>query len=225
MLTQPRVIFFYLSLVHWPLPGRFSLEHDITTSTALMAPLTTLSSLLELTILLLVALYLFVRPQTRMVGFLLLWPAIALVIESSFIPLEMVFERRMYLPMGGLALLPGVGLVVMNDRRAELTSGYAAILLVIAAGLAASTSERTKTWQDPLTLNADAVAKAPHSSRAWSNLGMYRYLNGDRAGAMAALEKAIELSGGKERRALEHLGIIYLDLGDLDRAESLVERA
>jgi tetratricopeptide (TPR) repeat protein len=42
---------------------------------------------------------------------------------------------------------------------------------------------------------------------------------------MAALEKAIELSGGKERRALEHLGIIYLDLGDLERAETLVERA
>ena len=54
---------------------------------------------------------------------------------------------------------------------------------------------------------------------------MYRYLSGDRDGATAALEKAIELSGGKERRALEHLGIIYLDLGDLDRAEALVERA
>lgn len=225
LLTQPRVIFFYLSLVLLPLPGRFSLEHDVVTSTSLMVPPSTLLSLAGLAVLLLAALYLFVRPRTRVVGFLLLWPAIALVIESSLIPLEMVFEHRMYLPMVGLALLPGIGLVTINEHRPPFMSGYAAVLCVVAAGLAASTSERTKLWQDPLTLNADAVEKAPNSSRAWSNLGMYRYLNGDQAGAMAALEKAIELSGGKERRALEHLGIIYLDLGDLERAETLVERA
>ena len=225
LLTQPRVIFFYLSLVILPLPGRFSLEHDVVTSTSLMVPPSTLLSLSGLAVLLLAALYLFVRPRTRVVGFLLLWPAITLVIESSFIPLEMVFEHRMYLPMVGLALLPGIGLVAINEYRPAFTSGYAAVLFVVAAGLAASTSERTKLWQDPLTLNTDAVEKAPNSSRAWSNLGMYRYLNGDQAGAMAALEKAIELSGGKERRALEHLGIIYLDLGDLERAETLVERA
>ncbi len=54
---------------------------------------------------------------------------------------------------------------------------------------------------------------------------MHRYLEGDRGGAMAALEKAIELSDGKEKKALEHLGVIYLDLGDLDRAEALVGSA
>jgi hypothetical protein len=35
LLTQPRVIFFYLSLILWPLPGRFSLEHDFAVSTSL----------------------------------------------------------------------------------------------------------------------------------------------------------------------------------------------
>lgn len=38
LLTQPRVIFFHLSQVLWPLPGRFSIEHDFTTSTALLTP-------------------------------------------------------------------------------------------------------------------------------------------------------------------------------------------
>lgn len=54
---------------------------------------------------------------------------------------------------------------------------------------------------------------------------MHRYLSGDQAGAIAALEKALELSGGRELKALEHLGVIHLDLGDLDRAEDLVTRA
>ena len=225
LLTQPRVIFFYLSLVLWPLPGRFSLEHDFAVSTSLLGPPTTLLSLLGIAVLIFTALRLFVRPQTRLLGFLLLWPAMTLVIESSFIPLELVFEHRMYMPMVGLAVLAGAGLLALCHRLPKYAPGSIAVLLVIALALAVSTSQRTKLWQDPLTLNADAVRKAPNSSRAWSNLGMYRYLSGDQDGAIAALEQAIELSGGKEMKALEHLGVIYLDLGDLERAETLVGSA
>ena len=225
LLTQPRVIFFYLSLLLWPLPGRFSLEHDFAVSTALTSPPATILSLLALTVVLLAAVYLFLRPKTRLPGFLLLWPALTLAIESSFVPLEMVFEHRMYLPSVGLALLAGAAWIAVRDRRPAYAKAFAALVAVIALGLALSTVERTKLWQEPLVLNEDAVKKAPNSSRAWSNLGMHRYLSGDQAGAIVALEKAIELSGGKEGKALEHLGVIHLDLGNLDRAGDLVERA
>lgn len=225
LLTQPRVVFFYLSLLLWPLPGRFSLEHDFAVSTALTSPPATILSLLALAIVLLAAVYLFLRPKTRLPGFLLLWPALTLAIESSFVPLEMVFEHRMYLPAVGLAILAGVAWISVHDRRPAYAQAFAALVAVIALGLALSTVERTKLWQEPLALNEDAVTKAPNSSRAWSNLGMHRYLSGDQAGAIAALEKALELSGGRELKALEHLGVIHLDLGDLDRAEDLVTRA
>ena len=225
LLTQPRVIFFYLSLVLWPLPRRFSLEHDFAISTSLTAPATTILSLLALVGLLLAALYLFARRRSRLLGFLILWPAITLVIESSFIPLEMVFEHRMYMPMVGLALMPGVAWFAIRDRWPAYSKAYAITLVAIALGLAVSTAERTKLWGDPLTLNENTVRNAPNSSRAWSNLGMYRYLDGDRTGAIAAYEKALALSGGKEKRALEQLGVIYLDLGDLERAEALVRSA
>lgn len=225
LLTQPRVIFFYVSLVLWPLPRRFSLEHDFAISTSLIMPPSTVVALLGLSILLLAALYLFVRPRTRLLGFLLLWPAMTLAIESSFIPLELAFEHRMYMPMVGLAMLPGIGWLAIRDRRSWLSKGYAAAVVAIALGLAIATAQRTKLWHEPLTLYTDVVGKAPNSSRAWGNLGMYRYLSGDQAGAMAALEKSIELSDGKDKRALEHLGVIYLDLGDLERAESLIDRA
>lgn len=225
LLTQPRVVFFYLSLVLWPMPGRFSLEHDVVVSTSLLSPPTTLLSIFALAALVVAAVALFVRPGTRAIGFLLLWPAMTLAIESSFIPLEMVFEHRMYMPMVGLTLLAGAGLVALTQRRPAMLPGVVAAALAVALALAIATAMRTTTWQEPLTLNEDAVRKAPGSSRAWSNLGMHRYLGGDRDGAIAALEKAINLSGGRERKALEHLGVIYLDLGDLDRAEALIARA
>jgi tetratricopeptide (TPR) repeat protein len=220
LLTQPRVVFFYLSLVFWPLAGRFSLEHDFAVSTSLTSPPATIASLLALALFLLAAVYLFVRPKTRLPGFLLLWPAMTLAIESTFIPLEMVFEHRMYLPTVGLVLLAGAAWVGLHDRWPGYSKVIAAMAAAAALGLAVSTMERTRLWQEPLALNEDAVAKAPNSSRAWSNLGMQRYLDGDQAGAIAALEKAIELSGGSEKKALEHL-----DLGNLDRAENLIERA
>jgi tetratricopeptide (TPR) repeat protein len=225
LLTQPRVVFFYLSLVFWPLAGRFSLEHDFAVSTSLTSPPATIFALLGGALILLAALYLFLRPKTRLTGFLLLWPAMTLVIESSFIPLEMVFEHRMYLPMVGLALLAGAAWIAVHDYRPAYSPAFAAVVAVVALGLTLSTAKRTELWEEPLLLNEDAVKKAPNSSRAWSNLGMYRYLGGDQAGAIAALEKAIELSGGREMKALEHLGVIQLDLGNLERAEALVGRA
>jgi tetratricopeptide (TPR) repeat protein len=225
LLTQPRVFFFYLSLLLWPLPGRFSLEHDFAVSTAVTSPPSTLLALLTLAMLLLAALYLFSRPKTRVFGFLLLWPAMTLAIESSFIPLELVFEHRMYMPSVGLALLPGMAFISLRDHRPAYLIACAAAFIAVALALGASTAERTRLWLDPLVLNEDAIKKAPNSSRAWSNLGMYRYLGGDQAGAIAALEKSIELSAGREKKAFEHLGVIYLDLGDLERAETLIERA
>ena len=225
LLTQPRVIVFYLSLVLWPVPWRFSLEHDFAISTSLLDPPATLASLLALTVFVLAALYLFVRPKTRVYGFLLLWPVMTLAIESSFIPLEMVFEHRMYMPMVALAILPGAGLVALQRWRPGYSAALSILLTAVALGLSYSTIQRTQLWQDPLTLNEDAVRKAPGSSRAWNNVGMYRYLGGDQAGAMAALERAIELSDERETKALEYLGAIHLDLGDLDSAESLIARA
>ena len=225
LLTQPRVVFFYLSLVFWPLAGRFSLEHDFAVSTSLTNPPATILALLGIALILLAALYLFLRPKTRLTGFLLLWPAMTLVIESSFIPLEMVFEHRMYLPVVGLAALAGAAWIAVSDGHPAYSPAFAAVVAVVALGLAFSTAARTELWQEPLVLNEDAERKAPNSSRAWSNLGMHRYLGGDQAGAITALEKAIELNGGKETKALEHLGVIQLDLGNLDRAEELVGRA
>jgi hypothetical protein len=143
LLTQPRVIFFYLSLVLWPLPGRFSLEHDFAVSTSLLGPPTTLLSLLGIAVLIFTALRrLFVRPQTRLLGFLLLWPAMTLVIESSFIPLELIFEHRMYMPMVGLAVLAGAGLLALCHRLPKYAPGFIGVLLVIALALSVSASPR-----------------------------------------------------------------------------------
>jgi hypothetical protein len=224
LLTQPRVIFFYLSLVLWPLPGRFSLEHAFPVSTSLLAPPTTLICILGLVVLLLAALWLFARPTSRIVGLLLLWPFATLAIESSFVPLELVFEHRMYMPMVGLVALLGIAILSLARRYPGREIALAGTVALATIGLSFSTSVRTNDWRDALALQVDAVRKAPDSPRAWTNLGLQRYMAGDKAGAIDALETALELSDGKEPKALEHLGVIYLDRGELDRAEALIDQ-
>jgi uncharacterized membrane protein YozB (DUF420 family) len=46
ILTQPRVLLFYLSLLLLPLPGRLSVTHDIVKSTSISSPITTLPSII-----------------------------------------------------------------------------------------------------------------------------------------------------------------------------------
>jgi len=225
LLTQPRVVFYYMALVAWPMPGRFSVEHDFLVSTSLLSPPTTLLSLAALAGVIAVALFLFLRTRTRLPGFLLLWPLATLAIESSFIALELVFEHRMYLPLTGLAALVGISVLSLIRSYPEYSKAVVALLLLVAIGLSVSTMKRTSMWREPLLLYEDAVTKAPASSRAWGNLGLYRYQGGDAEGGLAALELAVDLGNGKDAKVLENLGVVYLDLGRLDDAASLIRHA
>jgi Flp pilus assembly protein TadD len=225
LLTQPRVIFFYLSLVAWPVPWRFSIEHDILVSTSLTSPTTRAISLVALMLTATAGLLLFIRARTRIPGFLLLWPLATLAIESSFLALELVFEHRMYMPLAGMAILAGVIALTLIQRHAAYARLLPAAALLVGIGLSIATMQRTLIWREPLILYQDAVTKAPESSRAWGNLGLSRYEAGDEAGAVTALEKAVELGGGKDAKALENLGVIYMDQGRLPAAARLIRQA
>ena len=96
LLTQFRVVIFYISLVVLPYPSRLTLEHDFALSYSLLDPFTTLLSLFALLLFILAAI--FSARRERIFSFCILWFFGNLFIESSFIPLEIIFEHRTYLP-------------------------------------------------------------------------------------------------------------------------------
>ncbi|MDH3466578.1 MAG: tetratricopeptide repeat protein, partial [Gammaproteobacteria bacterium] len=87
LFTQPRVIVFHFSQILWPLPGRFSLEHQFVLSTDLLTPGSTLSAFLAVIVWCALGLWAVLQKRRRIVGFLLLWVPATLIIESTFIPL------------------------------------------------------------------------------------------------------------------------------------------
>ncbi len=114
VLTQFRVVLYYLSLLIYPSPSRLNLAHDFSVSKSILDPASTLVSIVI--ILGLVGYSLWIAKKRPILSFCILWYFGNLFIESSFFPLEMVFEHRLYLPSIGPFVL-FVLLVVRGIER------------------------------------------------------------------------------------------------------------
>ncbi len=99
VLTQFRVVLYYVTLLIYPLPSRLNLDYDFPISKTILDPPTTLVSILVIAGL--VGYSIWVAKKRPVLSFFVLWYFGNLVIESSIFPLEMVFEHRLYLPAVG----------------------------------------------------------------------------------------------------------------------------
>ena len=166
VLTQFRIVVIYISLLLYPHPSRLNLLHHITTSNSLLEPITTLLSLLIIVGLIGLAIYL--ARRQRLISFCILWFIINLVIESSVIGLEMIYEHRLYLPMLGFALVVSCLLFhFLSKRRLWAIVVSAVIILSLCTG----TYVRNRVWHDSIMLWSDVLSKNPQSHRAHLNLG------------------------------------------------------
>src|SRR5690606_25539329 len=73
-------------------------------------------------------------------------------LESSFLPIELYYEHRNYLPSFGLLLMSAGGLALLPDKIALSFSGrprpFLMLLSVLLVVLAFSTWGRVLVWQD-----------------------------------------------------------------------------
>jgi Flp pilus assembly protein TadD len=191
LLTQGRVVVLYLGLILYPLPSRLNLSHAFVPSSSLLDPPTTLLSFGLLAALLVAAIRL--APRYRLVSFGILWFFLHLGIESSVVPLELVFEHRVYWPLVGPALLVSHLLFDrLGDRRA-LAFGLSAVLV---ASLGCATVLRNQTWRDAVTLWSDVVAKSPADARARYSLGFSLAAEDRIEEAIAQYREALRLDPG-----------------------------
>jgi hypothetical protein len=114
LLTQSRVVLYYLSLLVYPHPSRLNLDYDFPVSHSLLDPPTTLISLLAIAALLVLSVW--KARESRLLSFSILWYFGNLAIESSIFPLEMVYEHRLYLPSVGPFLLFSLALILGLER-------------------------------------------------------------------------------------------------------------
>ncbi len=114
VLTQFRVVLYYLTLLIYPHPSRLNLDYDFPLSRTILDPPTTLLSIVI--VFGLIGYGIWTARKRPLLSFCILWYFGNLVIESSIFPLEMVFEHRLYLPSIGPFILFSLGVVLGMEK-------------------------------------------------------------------------------------------------------------
>jgi tetratricopeptide (TPR) repeat protein len=217
LLTQTRVVWFYISLLFWPAPSRLNLDHDFPFSFSLLAPTATLPAVLALAGLL--AFAIFIARRDALSAYAVLWFLGNLVIESSVIRLETIFEHRTYLP----SVMPVVALAALVFRWLKRKRAAAAVLSAVALLWAGWTWQRSQVWGDAVALWQDCVNKSPAKARPYNNLGSALSERNRLPDAAANFQKAIDLRPNYAD-AHYNLGYAWVRLGRLhDGVQQLLE--
>ena len=231
LLTQPRILLFYLSQLFYPAPSRLSIEHEVMVSTGLFSPWTTLPAFIA--VLALIAVGVGLIKKQPLIAFSLLFYFLGHAIESSILPLELIFEHRNYMPslflFVPLALILKRGFDFYRDRSRFMTAVIAGFIFLVIVGWGTGTYIRNMAWATEKTLWEDALQKAPQSGRAHHNLAWGHYhRTGQYSDALRHYKKALELRGDKNPlnfATFLNVGAIYLEVEDFQRAAFFFRRA
>ena len=211
LLTQPRVIIFYITLLLYPISSRLTLLHDIELSTSLITPWTTMPAI-GLTLGLL-ALALYLARRNPFISFAIIFYFFNHALESTFIPLELIFEHRNYVPSMFFFVPVAIAMVHVMDyfsyKKAIQCMAFAVFtFLMFAQGH--TVFERNTLFSNPLLLWTDNVMKAPMLSGPYNNLGSEYWEKGQYNEAYELYSTAISLN---QRNNFAMRGVILYNLG------------
>jgi len=234
-MTEPRIVIYYLSQIFYPMPNRLSIEHDVIISTGLLKPWTTLPAILA--VFLLIGIGFSLIKKRPIISFAILFFFLNHIIESSIIPLELVFEHRNYLPSLFLFFPVSVGIKWLIDYyRGKQFSMYIIIvsfITLLIIGFGTSTYIRNTAWATEKSLWEDAMHKAPNSTRPLTNLAWQISLGSDSGAGKYDLtlklyEKSLSLQKSRKRShpaILNNMAGIYLKKGNSQKAVDLIKKA
>ena len=174
LLTQTRVVLFYLSQIFYPSPGRLSIAHDVVLSTSILNPWTTLPSILI--IFFMIGFSIFQIQNWPIFSFSVLFFFLNHIIESSIIPLELIFEHRNYLPSFFLFLplaFVSYHVITLIRKKNKIIAIFSLIsILAYVIFFMTGTFLRNQVWKDDITLWTDTLSKAPGDARAYNILAI-----------------------------------------------------
>lgn len=143
LLTQTRVLWFYVSLLVLPDISRMGLFHEFTLSSTLFSPWTTLPALLAWCAALGWAWW--SRQRQPLFAFAIVWFLSGHAMESTVIALELVHEHRNYLPTFGPIFAIAAVLINWADKPGWRRKTMVSIMVL---ALAAATAVRARIWGD-----------------------------------------------------------------------------
>jgi Tfp pilus assembly protein PilF len=220
IMTQPYVILRYFEILIMPL--RTSIDHNIDP----------VESILNIRFIIPVAVFLIIisavlfafrkdRNTARMNIFCAGWFLITLIPTSSIVPTTTYMaDNRLYL--SGLAFFMFLGLVVLRTglhikpKRMQSLVVKLVISLYILL-LCIFTLARNYKFLYPARLWEEVLKMYPDNFRAYNNLGLQYYMNGEYDKAVNAFENALNIRP-ESANSLASIGLVYYRMADYSRA-------
>jgi tetratricopeptide (TPR) repeat protein len=190
VMTETRVLFFYLSLILLPRINHFSLHHEFDVSTTLLTPWTTLPSSLGL--IAMFAAGFAARKRFPLISLGILWFFMAHALESTIFNLELAHEHRNYLASLGILLAAAQLVVIIGERF--FTRLPWILLPSLALLFAVTTLLRSQHWSSTSALALHEAGYRPDSAYAQTDLGFALAGRGQAQGSIQAMRRAAELN-------------------------------
>ena len=164
LMTEPRVLWLYLTQLFLPWPGLFSLYHDdFVISRGWLLPPQTLVAIVAGGITILWAYTR--RKRQPLLAFAVAWFLTGHLLESTFFPLEIAYEHRNYLAALG-PLLGLAGILFGSTSLASRKTARLVFALAFIAWCGFVTTLRAAEWGDALRRSQMEAALHPGSARA-----------------------------------------------------------
>ncbi len=214
LLTEPRVIIYYITQLLYPMPSRLCVNHDFSLSYSLFHPITTLFAIMLIAFLIVGAFIL--SKRIPLISFSIIFFLLNHSIESTVLPLELVFEHRNYIP-SMLIFIPISFIIIkilkiFHHRKIMAYLILSCITLVLIA-YGHSTFIRNHIWKTEESLWLDCIEKYPDLWRPHNNLARY-YSNNNRieeaiSEYRIALTKKSRNYRDEEVLSAYNLGLLY----------------
>lgn len=224
LLTEPRVVIHYISLLLFPAPIRLSLLYDFPLSTSLFTPWTTFGSIISLLFMAVGAIFSY--RKIPILSFAILFFLLNHLVESTILPLEIVFEHRNYLPsiffFWPIAAVLVKGIRYFLSRKREV-----ALLLLALTGsyiitFGAWTFTRNNLWKSEKAIWIDVMRKHPDLTRPYQMLGALLEAGGYYEEALRYYQMAMGKKGPTPKTqqfvSSINMGLIYLRTGHYENA-------
>ncbi|HEY5703730.1 MAG TPA: hypothetical protein VIV20_09715, partial [Gammaproteobacteria bacterium] len=159
VMTQGRVMILYLLQVIYPIKGNLGFMHDdVVLSTSLFKPVTTIISIIGLTMIVLLAWHMRNRNKVFTFGIFLFFAGH--LMESTILPLELMFEHRNYLPSAGIIIAAITALYQLLNK-----SFFYPILTGLTVCLALQSYHIAMSWSSMPALFSYMYTAHPESKR------------------------------------------------------------
>jgi protein O-mannosyl-transferase len=194
LLTETRVIIFYISLILYPVSTRLNINHDIDLSISLFNPVSTMISILIIAAT--IGFTIYRGKRYPLLAFSVCFFLLNHFIESFLLNLELIYEHRNYIPSMFLFLPIAAGLskgLDLYKTKKSMRYVIIAFIILFLVGLGHSTFIRNFTWKNEKSLWIDAVDKSPDLARPHHNLAKYFDDHGYKEEALSEYMKALTL--------------------------------